>query len=277
MATWIARENFTGSFWATRKSDAFFDMHPDLHRLQMDTHTLRVRVAWSVHGSELPTAMQMRLEREAAEFMAARPVPSPRVRPRKTKRARTTRVQPVLRDERLGCTRYTSGFRTHSFPSPNAIKTACTKIVCSPLAGNRVSFRGSVSITHNIHGKPIEPIRIIAPVLRTSESKQAMIKPATSYLNDLLFEVYVRVVSYARRVSLLVEPYPGVEIDRVLTAQPSADVLDYVLPDGLHQTHFNWDAYVREITETVCNLSSVQYFNVDLLVSGDSRSSCDSE
>jgi hypothetical protein len=252
-------------------------MHPDLHRMQMDTHTLRVRVAWAAVGPELPPAVQMRLEREAAEFMATRCAPSPRVRPPKTKRARTGRVQPVVRDDRLGCTRYPNGFRTHSFASPHAIRTGCTKIVCSPLAGNRVSFRGSMSITHGIHGKPIAPIRVIAPVLRTAESKHAVMPSATSYLNNLLFEVYVRVVSHARRISLLAEPYPGVDIDRILTQQQSADVLDYVLPDGLHQTHFNWDAYVREITEAVCVASSVEYFDVQLLVSGDSRSSCDSE
>lgn len=215
----------------------------------------------------------MRLDREAAEFIGARPVRSPRVRPRQ-KRARES--SPIEKDARLGCTRYPTGFRTHSFPSPHAIEAGCVKTTCSPLSEGRVSFRSSLSITHNLHGAAIEPIRIPGPVLRTYASKADMMAPATTYMNNLMFEVYVRVVSNIRRMRFFNAPYPGAEIDAILSEACSAPVIAYSLPDELNEEPFRWKS-IPDIVELVCRVSDIEFFDVNLIRDADSQSSVSSD
>ena len=212
--------------------------HPDLVQLQNETHTVRVHTAWSSLGEPVPPAVEIRLEQEALEFLNTSLV-KPRSRPPKRRRVKNVpRIEP---NETLGCTPYPNGFQTHSFVSPNALKTSSVKITCSTLTGGRISFRASTNITHDVHGHEIEPIRVTAPVLRTSKSKEESFEDASDYLNGFLFEVYVRVVSHMRRIMFLPGDYPGSEVDTTLSTNTCATIADYKLPDGVHTTPYSWE------------------------------------
>jgi hypothetical protein len=253
--------------------------HPDLARLRQDSHTIRVESAWSVAmGTPIPPAVQMRLEREAMEFIGSRLTCSPRSRPPKKKRVRLNeKMTRVQKDDRLGCTRYDTGFKTHSFSSPHSIETGGVKFTCSTLSEGRISFRGSVSITHDINGKRIDPIRISGPNLRTHQSKEDIMEEAKTYMNNLLFELYVRTVSYIRRIRFLSGTYPGNVIDTLLSQQSSACVIDYVIPDGLVESPFKWEERVRDIARSVCEASGIEFFDVTLINDDDSMSSMSDE
>jgi hypothetical protein len=141
----------------------------------------------------------------------------------------------------------------------------------------RFCYRASVDITHDLTGKQIPPIRISAPLLKTYNSKEETRGLATDYLRTLLFEVYVRVVSHVRRIRFLPEPYAGCEVDAMLAASPGASVVDYTLPDTLIQAYYNWNRSIREIVETVCTVSHIDYIDTDLIRNADSRSSDSSD
>lgn len=244
--------------------------HQDLARLQLETHTVRVQAAWSSRGT-IPPAVQMRLEREAKEFFQTRRI-KPRVKPPKRKKPKV--VPAVEKNDRLGCTVYASGFKTHSFESADALSTECVKIQCGPIAGGRISFRSAVNITHDLAGREMEPIRIKAPILRTYMQKQECSEAVSHYLKQQLFELYVRVVSHIRRTRFD-PPYAGSDIDGLLSNNSSVPIADCELPDNVYEEYYNWGAYVKQLAEAICAASGTDYINPDSINS--EMSSSDSE
>lgn len=257
----------------------------------MKTHAyeLRVRRAWAAATVSriLPPAVQNQLDADVNAFFNTQRLSSrsrPASRESAAKRRRQIEVTPetptpprAVHSEveiRLGCMRSPRGFRTCSFVSSTSLCTGNVRVVCASLSQERMSYRGSVFLSHGIYGKKLSsPIRISAPIMRSAAPKSEMLPLATAYIRDVLFSVYVRIVSHVRRILLLPSPYNGEEIDTQLAADSTTQITSTVIPNGLSQTLVCVQDEVTAIVRVLCEHASVEYIDLSVMMTNSTTNS----
>jgi hypothetical protein len=199
-----------------------------------------------------------------------------RVKPTVTKKAprkrKQTKLVPNLTPQEetfFGCKNTLQGFRTTSFGNHNAFATGPIRIMCSPLADRRFSYKASIEITHGLSGKPIKThIPLPTPTLRTSRDKLDVAELLGVTLMKMAFSVYVRVMARMRKNLFL----PEAAVDSELAFDPGYAVIDAQLPERVSETFFPLERNVSDTVKSVCRANRIDYVD-PAFFGGESTSS----
>ena len=255
--------------------------HPDLDRLKRDVHALRVNNAWGAlsGNNALPPGMQMRLDNLAQTLAPPKNVAKRRVKPSLSKRRynKQPRLIPNLTPQEVeffGCKNTVDGFRTVSFGNPLSFLAGTPRIMCSPLADRRFSYKATFAITHGLNGKLMKtPISVSSPTLRTSRDKLDVMELVKFSLLNMTFSLYVRVISRMRKLMFL----PGVGVDDELAFDPGYVVLNPKLPEKVSETFFPLERNVDEIVKQLCVANRIEYIDPNLFRNESTSSSSSSD
>jgi hypothetical protein len=258
--------------------------HQDLDRLKKEVHALRVKTAWGTlsGNNALPPGMQMHLDIQAQTLAPPKNVAKKRrVKPsfskdsrKKSKKAMLTPNLTPQEVEFFGCKNTVDGFKTISFGNPLSFSTGTTRIMCSPLADRRFSYRATFSITHGLNGKLMKtPIIVTSPTLRTSRDKLDVMDLIKFSLMNMTFSLYVRVVARIRKLMFL----PSVAVDDELEFDPGYIVVDPKLPEKVSETFFPLGKNVDDIVKQLCRANNIEYIDPNLFRNESTSSSCSSE
>jgi hypothetical protein len=268
--------------------------HPDLDRLKRDVHALRVRTAWGAlsGNNALPPGMQMHLDIQAQTLAPPKNVVKRRVKPSITKHSGGSKISKISGKKRahkpptlvpnltpqevdfFGCKNTVDGFKTTSFGNPLSFATGTTRVMCSPLADRRFSYKATFSFTHGLNGKLMKnPITVSSPTLRTSRDKLDVMELVKFSLLNMTFSLYVRIVSRMRKLMFL----PNVAVDDELAFDPGYVVVDPKLPEKVSETFFPLEKNVDDIVKQLCRANNIEYIDPNLFPNDSTSSSCSDE
>mgnify|MGYP005990622153 CR=1 FL=1 len=247
--------------------------HPDLKRFQREVWALRVKDAWSEHCARVPYSVHTRLESEL--YDATIPdIVKPPVRKR-LKRTSLPRHQP--RDYSglelsTGCCVDKSAFRL--ICNNDAMKTGAFRVKNTRTNTDQITvYTGTVDITHDMEGNlfPV-PLTLTTPSVRTTRPRKDVNEEARKYTGSVLFEMYIRVVSYMRRGLLWSPPYPGAEIDTDLACNPTETVVPRKA-EGIYERVSSMHTYVTDIIREWCVRSGTEFIDIGIVYDTSNSSS----
>lgn len=236
-----------------------------MKRFRAEVWALRVRDAWGAHTGQIPFAASVAMENDMRRAMAP-----PDIQTRKRARREPAPVQCYTDFEvRTGCFGAKSRF---GMISGVGLKTDTVDIkVTRTNAKGITMYSGSVNITHNMEGNlfPI-PIRLVAPVVRASRPRKEVSSSARDYVQKILFDMYVRVVSYMRRSMFWSGAYQGYDFDMC----PHIPVYGCTC-DGVEELQVDMHMYVTNLIRDWCSESGVEFIDFEGMSNHTSSSSYD--
>jgi len=251
--------------------------HPDLKQFQREVWALRVKDAWGVHIAHVPYSVHTRLEYEL-EHASTFDTPEPPERKRQ-KRTPAPKQKPREYTELelcTGCCTDKSGFRLIS--NKDSLKTGQVRIKTTRTNTDQITvYTGSVNITHDIEGNlfPV-PVSLVTPSVRTTRPRKEVNAGARKYTECVLFEMYIRFVSYTRRSFLWTPPYPGYEIDSELTYNPTGTVVPRDV-EGIYERVGSMHSYMNNLIGKWCDQSGIDFIDIGVACETTNSSNVSSE
>ena len=259
--------------------------HPDLSEFKEAVQRIRMKTGWKTlsGGHQLPPAMQLHLDSKAQTLAPPKNVLKRRAKPssiQKLKRSKpSVSLVPEVSPpevEFFGCSNTHQGFRTVSWGNPSTFSANVTRVMCTPLAERRFSYRATFSITHGLNGKPMDrPVLVSTPTLRTSRDKLDVMELIRVSLMNLSFGMYVRIMSRMRKTMFMSEA----PVDDELNFDPRYMVIDPRIPEKVSETFFPLEKNVDGVVRQLCRANNVEYIDPTLfrrkIEDESTSSSCD--
>ena len=225
-----------------------------MKRFRAEVWALRVRDAWGAHTGQIPFAASVAMENDLK-----RTIVPPDIQPRKRVRRETAPTHCVYTDLEMhtGCCVVKSRF---GMITGVGMKTDLVNIkVTRTNAKGITMYNGSVNITHDMEGNLFSiPIRLVAPVVRATRPRKEVSSSARDYVQKILFDMYVRVVSYMRRSMFWSGTYQGYDFDMC------AHIPAYGCTcEGVEDIQVDMRLYVSNLIRDWCNESGVEFVDFE--------------